>query len=196
MKRTAKQPHLGCGFVLARDPRDNSETWRRLKLIAADDHAYNSRGWAGDLSAGDQVAVGNAASFIDGHVEYRFGWSLPMGFTDIPDPAPRGVILDPVYVDPTNARVALDGWRAYAPVVLRATAIDEVIVRDGGRTENGGYHPGFEANEDEPELLVGLHAGRGGYAAHVTYYRFIGSRADEGPGSKTDWVNLTFERRF
>jgi hypothetical protein len=169
--------------------------WRR-KLLAPDDDVYFSRRWANDLTAGGQVAVGNAAQLIDAHVEYRFGWSLPMGFTHIPDPAPRGVILDPVYVKPGTAPAGLDGFRAYASIVVRATAIDHVIVRDGGDTENGGYHPGFEANEDEPELLVGLHAARRGYAVHVTYYRFIGSREEFGPGSTTDWVNISLERRF
>jgi hypothetical protein len=169
--------------------------WRR-KLLATADERYSSRAWASDLSVGGQVAAGNAARFVDAQVELRLGWGLPMGFTHIPDPAPRGVVLDPAYVPVEAWRAGANDWRGYLSVVLRAMAEDEIAVREGGRTTNGGYHPGFDASEDEPEVLLGLHVGKGGYAAHLTYYRFLGSRQEQGPGSSTDWINFSFERRF
>ena len=44
----------------------------------------------------------------------------PMGFTHIPDPAPRGVVLDPVYL-PVDTPVATSRpWRGYLSVVVRA----------------------------------------------------------------------------
>ncbi|HEX2832666.1 MAG TPA: lipid A-modifier LpxR family protein [Thermoanaerobaculia bacterium] len=164
----------------------------RYKLIAAPENRYWSRRWAHDLSAGGQVAAGNAFRFMEGQVEYRVGWGLPGGFTHIPDPAPRGVIVDPVYL-PARASTSASLWRGYASVVLRAAAIDKNRVVEGGRTANGGHHPGLDVN-DPPEIVAGLHVARGAYAAHLNYYRLLGDSEDYG--GRMDWINVSVERRF
>ncbi|MCM2316486.1 MAG: lipid A deacylase LpxR family protein [Thermoanaerobaculia bacterium] len=169
--------------------------WRR-KVVSAKQEDYAPGRWASDLSVGGQVGLGNLAQFVDGQVELRLGWGLPMGFTHIPDPAGRGIVLDPVYVPAHSRHRTNNGWRGYASIVVRAAWIDEMVVTSGGRTENGGHHPGFETNASEPELLLGLHGGNPTYAVHVTYYRYLGQREGGGPGSASDWINLSFERRF
>lgn len=164
----------------------------RYKLIAAPKERYWSRRWAGDVSAGGQVAAGNAFRLVEGQIEVRAGWSLPGGFTHIPDPAPRGVIVDPVYVaDGASPRASL--WHAYASMVVRAAAIDKNRVAEGGRTANGGHHPGIDGNEP-PEIVAGLHVGRGLWAAHLNYYRLLGDSNDYG--GRMDWMNVSVERRF
>ncbi len=121
-----------------------------------------------------------------------------MGFTHIPDPAPRGVVLDPVYL-PVDTPVATSRpWRGYLSVVVRHPAVDELIVVDSARTVAGANYPGFGgiAIGEDPELLVGLHLGRAGYAVHLTYYQFLGGAEEQESASDTGWVGLSFERRF
>ena len=176
----------------------NANLGWRYKLLAAANERYQARRWANDFSVGGQLALGNAARFVEGQLEYRVGWGLPMGFTHIPDPAPRGVVLDPVYL-PVDTPVATSRpWRGYLSVVVRAAAVDELIIVDSARTVAGVHYPGFGgiAIGEDPELLVGLHVGRGGYAVHLTYYRFLGGAEQQGSASDTDWVGLSFERRF
>lgn len=164
------------------------------KLFAPEEDRYRPGRWASDFSLGGQVGAGNAARFVDAQLEYRVGWGLPMGFTHIPDPAPRGVVLDPVY-HPVGARATPRGaWRGYLSVVLRGIALDEVVVLDGGPTANGLRHPG--AGDDTiSEALVGLHVGRSDYAFHFTYFRLL-SGEEEAIHSDSDWLNFSFERRF
>lgn len=166
----------------------------KLKLFAPEEDRYQPGRWASDFSVGGQVGAGNAARFVDAQLEYRLGWGLPMGFTHIPDPPPRGVALDPVY-HPAGAPATPKGaWRGYLSVVLRGTAIDEVAVLAGGPTANGQHHPGADGDDTITEALVGLHVGRSGYAFHLTYYRSLSG--EEASHSDSDWLNLSLERRF
>jgi hypothetical protein len=168
-------------------------TWKR-KLFAPDEDRYQPGRWASDFSVGGQVGVGNAARFVDAQLEYRLGWGLPMGFTHIPDPAPRGVVLDPLY-HPVGAPATPAGaWRGYMSVVVRGIAMDEVAVLEGGPTANGLHHPGAGGDDTISEALVGLHLGRSKYAMHLTYTRLL--TGEEGAHSDFDWLNLSVERRF
>ena len=168
--------------------------WKR-KLYAPADDRYQPGRWANDFSIGGQLGAGNAATYADAQIEYRLGWGLPMGFTHIPDPAPRGVVLDPLY-HPVGAPATPKGaWRGYLSVVVRGIAMDEVVVRDGGPTENGLHHPGLDGGDTFSEALVGLHVGKSNYAFHLTYFRLL-SGEEEGLHSDSDWLNFSFERRF
>jgi hypothetical protein len=121
-----------------------------------------------------------------------------MGFTHIPDPVPRGVALDPVY-HPIGATVAPRGaWRGYLSVVLRGVVMGDVVVREGGRTENGLHHPGADGDgggdDSISEALVGLHAGRSDYAMHITFFGLVSG--EEVIHSDSEWFNFSVERRL
>ena len=96
-----------------------------------------------NLSTGVMAGVGNAATLARGDLEFRFGWGLPMGFTKIPDFAPLGLVLDPVYFDPQAPLTNLHHWRVYFNLVARLTWFDHVAPLKGGATVNGGFHPGI-----------------------------------------------------
>lgn len=169
----------------------------RYKLWAPPAARYATPKWASDFSVGAETAVGNLATFALAQAELRFGWGLPMGFTHIPDPPGVGIALDPLYVDRGTRGKVMTRWRGYASVVVRATAWDRLAPAEGGRTSNGGYHPGIDASDlERPLALLGLHVGRYPVAFHATYYRTIGGRQRFGQSSNTDWVNLSFEIRF
>lgn len=167
--------------------------WKR-KLFAPGEDRYQPGRWASDFSVGGQLGAGNAATYADAQLEYRLGWGLPMGFTHIPDPAPRGVVLDPVYQRLGAPATPRGAWRGYLSVVLRGIARDEVAVLDGGPTANGQHHPGADGDDAITEALVGLHVGRSDYAFHLTYYRVLSG--EEAIHSDSDWLNLSLELRF
>jgi hypothetical protein len=166
----------------------------KWKVFAPAEDRYQPGRWANDFAVGGQLGAGNAATYADAQLEYRLGLGLPMGFTHIPDQAPRGVILDPLYVPASERAQPKRAWRGYLSAVLRGIAMDEVIVIDGGRTTNGLHHPGAEDNDTISEALVGLHVGRLGYTFHFTYSRVL--TGEEGIHSDSAWLNFSFERRF
>src|SRR6185436_751018 len=85
----------------------------RYKVFADEPGEYAPGRFAQDFSVGSQVGLGNLATFIWGQFEYRFGWGVPMGFTKAPDPLGVGIMLDPVYFDPTVPLPDLKPWRFY-----------------------------------------------------------------------------------
>jgi hypothetical protein len=167
--------------------------WKR-KLFAPQEDRYQPGRWANDFSVGGQLGAGNAVTYADAQLEYRLGLGLPMGFTHIPDQAPRGVILDPLYVPVGERAEPKRAWRGYLSAVLRGNAKDEVIVLDGGETANGLHHPGAGGEDTVSEALVGLHVGTLGYAFHFTYSRLLSG--EQGIHSDSAWLNFSFERRF
>jgi len=170
-------------------------SWSR-KLLVPDDSAYAHGRWARDVAIGGQVGVGNLATYARAQIEYRFGLSVPMGFTHVPDPPGIGIALDPVYALPDASPGESCGWRSYASVVVRTTYFEHLAPAEGGRTENGGFHPGVDANQGQPEVLIGLHVGRAPAALHLTYYRYLFGRQEIGTASSLDWMNLSLEMRF
>ena len=158
--------------------------------------AFDPRGWSNDLSAGAQLGVGSFATYAQAWLEYRFGWDVPEGFTNLADPPALGVALDPVYVDPlVPARVR--SWRPYFSLVARMRSVGQFAPLEGGATDNGGIHPPFRSASRDEQLLAGVHVNKVPLAFHVTYHRFL----DEenflaAAGGKLDWISLSFERRF
>jgi hypothetical protein len=167
----------------------------RHKLYAPEAAAYAPGRFATDLAVGGQAAAGNLTTRLNGEVEFRFGWGLPMGFTKIPDPPGIGMVLDPVYFDPEQPLKDLYRWRIYFNVVGRYHWITYMAAAEGSPTENGGNYPPFESYPGEEDVLRGLHLARVPFGVHLTYYRYLGS-APTDIGGTLDWVNFSFEYRF
>ncbi|HET7608117.1 MAG TPA: lipid A deacylase LpxR family protein [Gammaproteobacteria bacterium] len=179
---------------LADRPLLNLNYEYRHKLWARAD--FDPRGWSQDLSAGGQVGLGSFATYAQAWLEYRFGWDVPEGFTNLSDPPALGVALDPTYVEPgVPARPRT--WRPYFSVVARVRALDRFAPLLGGETDNGGFHPAIESAPGDKQVLVGIHVARVPLAFHLTYYRFFGDDDFAArTGGELDWVNFSFERRF
>jgi hypothetical protein len=162
--------------------------WARAGL---DPHA-----WSHDLSVGAQAGLGNFATYAQAWLEYRFGWDVPEGFTNLADPPALGIALDPFYVDPAAA-VHERSWRPYFSVVARTRSLGRFAAIEGGRTDNGGFHPGLPSAPGDEQLLVGVHVARGPIGFHLTYFRFFDDEhLAAATGGELDWVNFSFERRF
>ncbi|MBZ0111446.1 MAG: lipid A deacylase LpxR family protein [Thermoanaerobaculia bacterium] len=169
----------------------------RYKLWSPQASAYVPGRWASDYSVGAQVGLGNLATFVGLQIEARFGWGLPMGFTHLPDPPGIGIALDPVYADREGRTDRPERRRFYASVAVRARAWDRLAPAEGGRTENGGIHPGVDGNLNDPVILVGFHVARIPFAFNATYFRYVDEAQSGNRASATlDWMNLSFEVRF
>ena len=167
----------------------------RHKMYVADEAAYAPWRFATDLALGGQAAAGNLTTRLEGEVEFRFGWGVPMGFTKIPDPPGIGMVLDPVYFDPMRPLQNLKGWRVYFNLVGRYSWIDYLVPAEGGPTENGGNQSPLRPYPGRQEALLGVHLTRVPFSFHATYYRYFGP-VPRGISSTLDWVNLSFEYRF
>lgn len=167
----------------------------RYKLAAPSEERYQPGRFAGDLALGGQVGLGNFFRLAELQAELRWGWGLPMGFTHIPDPVGRGIMLDPAYVPP-GEEPELDRTRFYFSLVPRFTYFDEVITLEGGETENGGFHPGLDYEQEVFQTLFGFHIARKSFAFHLTAYYYPDEVLNTPTDSSLDWVNLSFEWRF
>lgn len=152
--------------------------------------------WSGDLSFGAQAGLGTFATYAQTWLEYRFGWDLPEGFTNLADPPALGIALDPVYVAPGGV-ARQRSWRPYFSVVARLRSVDRFAPLEGGPTDNGGFYPRVESMPGEKQVLFGIHVAKVPLAFHLTYQRFLDDDDfSSEPGGEIDWVNLSFERRF
>jgi hypothetical protein len=167
----------------------------RYKVAAAVDERYQPGRFAGDFAIGGQVGAGNYFTFAEAQLELRWGWGLPMGFTHIPDPLGRGIMIDPAYVPP-GEEPALDRTRFYFSLVPRYVYFEEITTLEGGETENGGFHPGIDYDSSVGQILAGFHIARKKFAAHLTLYYFPDDVIDTPTESSFDWVNISLEWRF
>ncbi len=167
----------------------------RYKVARAADERYQPGRFAGDLAVGGQLGAGNYFSFAEAQLELRFGWGLPMGFTHIPDPAGRGIMMDPAYLA-SEGESALDRTRVYFSLVPRFTYFEEITTLEGGDTDNGGFHPGVDYDDTVFQVLFGFHIARRSFAAHLTFYHFPDDVIDVPTDSSLSWANLSLEFRF
>ncbi|HKQ98162.1 MAG TPA: lipid A deacylase LpxR family protein [Candidatus Polarisedimenticolia bacterium] len=189
------EPPMGWDNQLAEQWLGNANYEYRYKLWADEPGEYWTRKFAQDFSVGAQVGLGNLATFVQGTFEYRFGWGMPMGFTKTPDPIGLGVMLDPVWFDPTQPLPDVRPWRYYVTVVGRLAKFEHLAPVEGGETANGLDHPGFNDYATDRQILLGMHLARVPWAFHLTYYRYFSSRGED-VDSMSDWINLSFEYRF
>ena len=169
----------------------------RYKLFVDRPARYFTPGrFAHDLSVGSHVGLGNVETLIWGQVEYRFGWGLPLGFTKAPDPPGWGIMLDPVYVDPTTPPPSRTRrLRAYFSLMGRVAHVTHMALAEGGKTVNGGEQPKLRPYPGRYVTLAGLHVARLPFAVHVTEYRYY-RQGRSGIAGSSDWINLSFEYRF
>ena len=169
----------------------------RYKLFVDRPARYFTPGrFAHDLSVGSHVGLGNVETLIWGQVEYRFGWGLPLGFTKAPDPPGWGIMLDPVYVDPTTPPPSRTRrLRAYFSLMGRVAHVTHMALAEGGKRVNGGEQPKLRPYPGRYVTLAGLHVARLPFTVHVTYYRYY-RQGRSGIAGSSDWINLSFEYRF
>ena len=183
-------PPLGWDHQLDNTALLNFNYVARRKLLAPLLDRYESPRFNGDVSVGGQVGLGNFFRLADIQLEARFGWSLPPGFTHIPDPPGRGVMLD------ASPCLQPKRWAFYVSVVPRVVYFEHVATLDGGDTANGGHHPGIDFERTHFEVLIGLHLTRGKFVLHVTHYLFRGDVFGTSTTATLDWTNLSVQYRF
>jgi lipid A 3-O-deacylase len=183
----------GWGNQLSNRALANGNYEYRYKLLTDEVGHYLPGRFAYDIGVGGQAAVGNLNTSLSVQAELRFGWGMPMGFTKIPDPPGLGMVVEPVYFDPTQPLTHLKGWRTYFNLVGRRTWFDYFAPAEGGPTESGYNHPALRPYPLETAAIFGLHLVRAPVGFHLTYYSYFG-----GPdrASSSDWVNFSFEYRF
>ncbi|NJN63594.1 MAG: lipid A deacylase LpxR family protein [Acidobacteria bacterium] len=167
-------------------------TFRR-KIRKAPESDYSAPAWAYDVSYGSQLALGNLATFIDAFVEWRVGWGLPRGFALMTDPVGMGVAIDPLL--PSRGSLT-SRWHVYMAATAMATHLFYHDIAEGGRTENGLWHPALNCDNPQLELMLGLHVTRGRQSLHIIHHEYLGDRAELPRGSKPDWTGITIDFRF
>ena len=157
---------------------------------------YETTGWGHDLAVGSQVGVGSFATYAGAWIEYRFGWDIPQGFSELADPPALGVSLDPVYSDPSRTSLVRRSWKPYFTLVARRREVEKFVATEGGMTENGEFYQPVVSTPGDQQLIFGVHVAKIPLALHLTYYRYLDDGAIAAVPSELDWVNFSFERRF
>ncbi len=157
---------------------------------------YETNRWGHDLAVGTQVGVGSFATYASAWIEYRFGWGIPQGFTELADTPALGVTLDPVYFDPSRASPVRRTWKPYFNLVARRRDVQKFAATEGGMTENGEFYQPVVSTPGDKQVIFGVHAAKMPLAFHLTYYHYLDGGAIAAVPSDLDWVNFSFERRF
>ncbi len=178
---------LGWDNQLKTEPLLNLNYAYKRKLASGGE--YRSHRFAGDLSFGAQAGLGNLATFADVSLEARWGWGLPTGFTNIPDPPGRGVMLD------SNEGVP-GRFDIYFSATVRAMALGYTVVFDGN-TFRDSPHPGLDYDTFIPQAVFGLHVASRRFSAHLNFYYYREPPFESAnPITDLTWGNITLEYRF
>ncbi len=143
--------------------------------------------WAGDASWGGGLGLGNLFTHLQAGTEFRFGYNLPQGFTDVPDQAGRGLVMDSVIQQHGE-----DDWRVYGSLVLRGTAIGYTVLLDGNLSGDG---PSISYDPYLLQLVSGLHISKGPGEFRFNVY-LTSNPADDSASSELNWANFSFAYRF
>jgi len=161
----------------------------RRKLLSADGVGVAGR-FGADLAIGGQAGVGTFFNVAEASLELRFGWGLPEGFVTIPDPAGRGLVLEPDTGDPA------DGWQVGFSVVPRFVYLADVATLDGGDTEDGRFHPGVPYDDTVFQIVSGIDLRRGRFSFRLNFFFYYDDVLETSTGTSLEWANLTFGYRF
>lgn len=169
----------------------NYEYRRKLWSGRAPDESRRGRK---DISVGAQAGIGSFATYAEAWIEYRFGWDLPAGFTELADPPAFGIALDPLYPDEDGPGAPERSWRPYFTIVARLRAIARFAGTESGPTQNGRFYVKVGPAPRDRQVIVGVHFAKLPLAFHLSYYRYFDDAVIGS--SRLDWVNVSFERRF
>ena len=178
---------LGWDNQLATEPLLNLNYAFKRKLISAGE--YMGKRVAGDFAVGLEGALGNLETSAGLTFEGRLGWGLPLGFTQLPDPAGDGIMFDP-------EKDCSGTFHVYFSVIFRVSATGHSVFFDGNMLRDSP-HPGLEYETISHATIFGLHADRGRYAIHFNFYKFNDLPFESvNPLTDLTWGNITFEYRF
>ena len=178
---------LGWDNQLPTEPLLNLNYTFKRKLVSAGEYA--TKGFTGDFAIGLEGALGNLVTSAGLTLEGRFGWGLPKGFVQLPDPAGFGIMLDP-------EKGVQGKFHVYFSVVFRVVATGHSVFFDGNVLRDSP-HPGLEYEPISHATVFGFHADHGRYAIHFNFYRYNDLPFESvNPLTGLTWGNITFEYRF
>jgi hypothetical protein len=157
------------------------------KIVSAG--KYATKAFSGDFAIGLEGALGNLVTSAGLTFEGRFGWGLPKGFVQLPDPPGHGIMLDP-------EKGVSGKFHVYFSIVFRVVTTGHSVFFDGNMLRDSP-HPGLEYEVFSHATIFGFHADRGRYAIHFNFYKY-NDLPFESVNHLTDltWGNITFEYRF
>ncbi len=161
----------------------------RRKLLASDGVGVAGR-FGADLAVGGQAGVGTFFTIAEASLELRFGWSLPQGFAVVPDPAGRGVVLEPTPAGRAGA------WEIGFSIVPRYVYLAEAASLEGGETADGRFHPGVPYDHTVFQVVSGIDLRRNRLSFRLNYFFYHEDVIETRTGTSLEWANLTFGYRF
>jgi len=147
------------------------------------------KGFCVDFSGFGHACVGNYFTAADIGLQLRCGWGLPRGFTNVPNPIGRGIMLNPTPDVPTGH------WDFYLSLTPRGTVTGYTVLFDGNTFEDS---PSINYENYAGFLIIGLHLSKGAFTMR---YNFTLATTPTDTGTNTDktdlsWGNLTLEYLF
>jgi lipid A 3-O-deacylase len=140
-----------------------------------------------DISAGGGVGLGNIFTYGQAGLEFRVGWHLPRGFTEVPDVAGRGVI-----VDPCPDRLRDNEKQIYFTAVVRGAGVGYAASLDGNAWEDSHS---VDYDRFQGQGILGLHFARAPYTLHLSYMMST-SLAEIESDSDPSWGNISLDWEF
>jgi hypothetical protein len=181
------EPHLNLNY-----------SWRR-KLAATANVGKQGR-WATDFALGGQAGVGTLFNLAEVQAEFRFGLTLPEGFTHLPDVPGRGIAMEPTPQPGGRAP-----WALYFSVIPRYIYAAEIWTFEDNDAVDGPPHPGLDYDDTWFQWMFGIHLAHKRFSFHATYYYFPDEFAEAKvappvgvttEASEGEWVNVSFEYRW
>jgi hypothetical protein len=168
------EPLLNLNYAVSRKLLAGGEYWE---------------GFGADLAVGGEAGLGNFSTFAELNLEARFGWSLPEGFVNTPDPGGNGVMLDPTIGDP-------GGLHIFFSVVARVWATAYTVFFDGN-TFRQSPHPGLDYQTLTRGAIFGLHIESRRFSVDFNFYTYDNLPFESAnPLTDMTWGNITFDYRF
>ena len=80
---------------------------------------------------------------------------MPQGFTKVPNPPGVGLVVDPVYFNPSQPAPDTAHWSYVFNLVARFGSIGYLAPAEGGETESGYNHPSNRIRRPSPTCSGG-----------------------------------------
>jgi hypothetical protein len=151
-------------------------------------YGLNKKGFAADLSYSGDLGLGNLFTQAQLGLQSRFGWRLPEGFSEIPDVAGRGIIMDPILSGQTPGNKS----QFYFSAAVRGTVVGYTVLLDGNTFEDSHsvqYDPYMA------QLILGMHYIHGRIGLHLSGF-YASNPAEDSVSSDISWGNFSLDYRF